>query len=82
MTKIYDFFNHYENPCKAISEDEGYDTLSRAKNDTKAMLELFNLDTSKVYSLPEVELYSLHNALIRVKYFQETGKVLADKNIK
>lgn len=77
MNKIYQFFS--EIPEIVPKQD---DLFGEIESETTAMLDLFNLTTKNVANLSQAELFTLHNALVRVKYFQETGKVLTDKNIK
>ena len=77
MNKIYQFFA--EMPQTFATQD---DLFGEIESETIAMLDLFNLTTKNVDNLSRAELFSLHNALIRVNYFQETGKVLPDKNFK
>jgi hypothetical protein len=77
MNKIYQFFA--EVPQTLVTQDNLFGEI---ESKTIAMLELFNMEVRYVKHLTEKELFTLHNALIRVKYFQETGKVLNDKNFK
>jgi hypothetical protein len=77
MNKIYQFFADV--PQTLVTQD---DLFGEIESKTIAMLELFNLSTKNVENLSQNELFSLHNALIRVKYFQETGKVLTEKGLK
>jgi hypothetical protein len=77
MNKIYQLFA--EMPEIIVTQD---DLFGEIESKTIAMLELFNLSTKNVENLSQVELFSLYNALIRVKYFQETGKVLTEKGLK
>jgi hypothetical protein len=77
MSKIYQFFS--DTPQTLVVQD---DLFGQIESETIAMLELFNLKTKAVINLSQAELFTLHNALVRVKYFQETGKVLTDKNFK
>lgn len=77
MNKIYQFFS--EIPEIVPKQD---DLFGEIESETTAMLDLFNLSIKNVENLSQNELFSLHNALIRVKYFQETGKVLTEKGLK
>jgi hypothetical protein len=77
MNKIYQFFA--EMPETIATKD---DLFGEIESETTAMLDLFNLTTKNVVNLSQAELFTLHNALVRVKYFQETGKVLTEKGLK
>jgi len=77
MSKIYQFFS--DTPQTLVVQD---DLFGQIENETIAMLELFNLKAKAVVSLSQADLFTLHNALVRVRYFQETGKVLTEKGLK
>jgi hypothetical protein len=77
MSKIYQFFTN----GKEIENSIDFNLINQTRENVVAMLELYNLN-AEIENLSDVELFSLHNALIRVKLFQDTGKVLIESSFK